>query len=103
MRVAHASNARDWQAGDEMYCNGEVVLIRAVIVRLPSTHSWSPIRDDWYAVEAITDVGTQWGGYPPERCPIVVDADLIRLRARLGEQFETLLDIVWQQERAWYL
>lgn len=52
--------------GDLVFCGGAYATVTCIYTYAPWTHDDSPIRNDWKAVEVITDNGTRWTGVQPE-------------------------------------
>lgn len=48
--------------GDVIICHGKYVAVRDIVVHSPGTHKKSPIKNDWVAVEYVTETGSRWKG-----------------------------------------
>ena len=52
--------------GDYVFAQGAYALVTEINRLAPGTHAASPIRNDWTAVQVVTDNGTRWHGVKPE-------------------------------------
>lgn len=51
--------------GDVVFCGGVYATVTEVREWTPGTHDASPIRNDWTAVQVVTDTGARWRGVEP--------------------------------------
>lgn len=52
--------------GDYVFSRGMYAMVTEIKRHLPGTHDNSPIRNDWTAVQVVTDMGTsRWHGIDP--------------------------------------
>lgn len=53
--------------GDYVFSGGVYALVTEIIRHAPGAHAASPIRNDWEAVQVVTDMGTsRWHGVEPQ-------------------------------------
>lgn len=64
--VRKAASDPSLAPGDTVFCGGEYATVTEVITYAPDMHPMSPIRNDWTAVQVVTDNGTRWHGTAPE-------------------------------------
>lgn len=65
-RLRKPVSAPSLTVGDLVFCGGAYATVTCIYTYAPWTHDDSPIRNDWKAVEVITDNGTRWTGREPE-------------------------------------
>jgi hypothetical protein len=51
--------------GDRVFCGGVYATVTEIFRHAPGTHEASPIRNDYTAVQVVTDNGTRWHGVTP--------------------------------------
>lgn len=51
--------------GDTVFCGGVYATVTGVKTWAPGMHDASPIRNDWTAIQVITDAGARWRGVEP--------------------------------------
>lgn len=67
--VRKAANDPTLTVGDTVFCGGVYATVTEINTLQPGMHAMSPIRNDWTAVQVITDNGTRWTGVQPETVP----------------------------------
>lgn len=56
--------------GDYVFCRGAYALVTEINRLAPGAHAASPIRNDWTAIQVVTDMGgSRWHGVEPESAP----------------------------------
>lgn len=51
--------------GDTVFCRGMYATVTEILRHGPGAHALSPVRNDWNAVQVITDNGSRWHGERP--------------------------------------
>lgn len=64
--VRKDANDPTLSVGDTVFCRGVYATVTEINRLAPGTHDASPIRNDWAAVQVVTDNGARWHGVEPE-------------------------------------
>lgn len=67
--VRKAATDPTLKPGDIVFSNGAYATVTEINRLAPGAHAASPIRNDWTAVQVVTDNGTRWTGVQPETVP----------------------------------
>jgi len=63
--VRKDANDPTLSVGDMVFCGGVYAMVAEINRLAPGKHDASPIRNDWTAVQVVTDNGTRWHGVKP--------------------------------------